>query len=401
MFQMLLKHLLVFFKMRSSNSMKIGIVIKEFTLKKGGVERYAVNISKILADQGYDVNIFTSFYEGIPDKKMKCHKVPLLRNPSILKIVSFPLFCRWIMKKKVLDITYALTPLYPVDIYRIGEGLHIDVLRYRYNSGKIKLSKLLNPKHLAILYLEKQIFRRNNFRKIVCNSNILKERTVYNYGVSPDDISVIYNGINTEIFNPDAQRYRLPIRRSMGISDEEFVILFVSNDFYRKGLSRAIDAIYDFSKHFRKRWRFVVAGRDNPFRYIKRAREYGIDRHIIFTGMRTDIERLYGMSDVLLLPTLYDPFANVVLESIACGTPVITTRINGASEIIEDGKTGFVIDGRKDEIVSALMNVSDGGLLELMRKKCKEESRNFTIERHVETLLKLFSEVIESRTKVS
>ncbi|MEM7828152.1 MAG: glycosyltransferase family 4 protein [Candidatus Aenigmatarchaeota archaeon] len=374
--------------------MRIAIAIKEFTLRKGGAERYAVNIARQFARMGIDVHIFSSYCDNIEDKNITYHRVPIIRKPSILKIISFPLLCRSIIAQNNYDLTYALTPVFPVDVYRIGEGLHIDVLRYRYGSGRIKISKLLSPRHLAILSIERRLFKKGNYKRIVCNSRMLMERTIFNYSVPRENISVIYNGVDQERFNPDVKIFRSEMRRLMDLKEDDLVILFVSNDFYRKGLKKAIEALSDFNVLFSGGWKLVVVGRDRAEPYMRLAKKGGIKDRIVFLGMRDDIEKFYGMADILLLPTLYDPFANVVAESIACGTPVITTRINGASEIVEDGKTGILIEGNRNEIVDALFSVSRKERREIMSKNCENAGKNFSINEHCKILIQLFSEIL-------
>ena len=63
-----------------------------------------------------------------------------------------------------------------------------------------------------------------------------------------------------------------------------------------------------------------------------------------FEGLRADVERCYAGADLFVLPTLYDPFANTCLEAMACGLPVLTTAVNGATELMRDGRHGAVLE---------------------------------------------------------
>src|SRR5436309_14776541 len=67
-----------------------------------------------------------------------------------------------------------------------------------------------------------------------------------------------------------------------------------------------------------------------------------------FVGEVADLRPVYSAADILILPTIYDPFSNACLEALACGLPVITTRANGFSEIIEDGVHGSIVDFAND-----------------------------------------------------
>jgi UDP-glucose:(heptosyl)LPS alpha-1,3-glucosyltransferase len=85
-----------------------------------------------------------------------------------------------------------------------------------------------------------------------------------------------------------------------------------------------------------RKMRLLVAGRGNQ-RYYK-------SKRVHFLGEIPDPVRIYSAADIFILPTIYDPFSNACLEALACGLPVITTRSNGFSEIIEDGLHGSIVD---------------------------------------------------------
>src|SRR5438046_10150095 len=86
--------------------------------------------------------------------------------------------------------------------------------------------------------------------------------------------------------------------------------------------------------------RLLFAGRGNH-------RSYKSNR-VQFLGEVLDLARIYAAADIFILPTIYDPFSNACLEALACGLPVITTRANGFSEILEDGVHGSIIDFAND-----------------------------------------------------
>ena len=154
-----------------------------------------------------------------------------------MKVLTFPANARKHLKKDSFDLVYALTPLYPVDIYRVGEGIHVDVLSARFPNPVRRFFRLLNPKHQAILSIEKKLFTPGNFRAIITNSKSVKERLNAVYGVPARRVSVIYNGYDGKLFNPDKRAFRSGVRLANGIKDTDKLILFAANDFKRKGLA--------------------------------------------------------------------------------------------------------------------------------------------------------------------
>ena len=109
----------------------------------------------------------------------------------------------------------------------------------------------------------------------------------------------------------------------MQLRDDEIAVLFVGSGWERKGLRYATEAVGSLGEKFR----LFVAGRGRGRKVDGRA----VQR----LGAVRDLPALYAAADIFLLPTLYDPFSNACLEALATGMPVVTTRENGFSEIIE------------------------------------------------------------------
>jgi UDP-glucose:(heptosyl)LPS alpha-1,3-glucosyltransferase len=133
----------------------------------------------------------------------------------------------------------------------------------------------------------------------------------------------------------------------------------------------------------------AVAGRGEKAPYVSLARKKGVNAdRMFFAGHVKDIEKWYGMADVFVLPSRYEPFANVCLEAMACGLPVITTKTNGASEIITPGEDGFILEDWKDSatLSTFLSRLADKDLLRKMGEKAARKATGFTWERHLEEM---------------
>ena len=117
-------------------------------------------------------------------------------------------------------------------------------------------------------------------------------------------------------------------------------------------------------------------------------------RKIKWVGRVSNPQDYYGAADLMVLPTRYDPFANVCLEAMACGTPVATTTMNGAAEVIEDGASGFIVNsedvGGLRDALARFLNAPAAERRE-MGRRAAEVARKYTYESHAESLAKLFS----------
>ncbi len=376
--------------------MKIALVVKEHVESKGGLERYAVNLSRSFARKGVEVHVYANRWDE--EEGLIFHYVPYTRWNSILKVITFPRNLKKHLSRASFDLVYGLTPFYPLDIYRVGEGLHTDVLRERFPNPLRRFTRYLNPKHLLILRTERNLFKPENSRRIITNSKMVKKRLVERYEVAPERIRVIYNGCDQSRFNLASKVHRADIRLHHGISESEPLILFSGNDFKRKGLSHLLKAL-SVLKQKGTFVKLLVTGAGKAAPYKKMATKLGIKGQVLFAGSVSDMERYYGAADIFVLPTLYDPFSNVCLEAMASGLPVITTTKNGASEIITEGVDGFVIGDPLNTLILAdrietLFEMEGAG------EAAAEKAAAYTIESNVSATLDLCNELTDSRKVV-
>jgi UDP-glucose:(heptosyl)LPS alpha-1,3-glucosyltransferase len=133
--------------------------------------------------------------------------------------------------------------------------------------------------------------------------------------------------------------------------------------------------------------------------YERLAQRLGIADHVSFVGHCAQMRRAYFAADFLVHPTFYDPCSLVVLEALACGLPVITTRYNGASELLRPGHEGYVVDTPHDHarLAWAMLQLMDPA----RRRQCSAAARRaaaaWTFEHHYRQLLDVFQEVIHQK----
>jgi UDP-glucose:(heptosyl)LPS alpha-1,3-glucosyltransferase len=198
--------------------------------------------------------------------------------------------------------------------------------------------------------------------------------------------------------------YRDEIRKRYGISDNDIVLLFVGSGFERKGLGFLINAISRLKTPRPRsakrggqdsRLKLLVVGKGNYNYYRQMAKKSGIEKDVIFVGTTNEIEKFYASSDIFILPSFYDPFSNACLEAMASGLPVITTRNTGASEIIEDGKEGFILDdpSNVEEMASKIGLLMDQNLREAFGKRARQKAEGFIIGDSVRKIMGLFDEL--------
>jgi UDP-glucose:(heptosyl)LPS alpha-1,3-glucosyltransferase len=186
------------------------------------------------------------------------------------------------------------------------------------------------------------------------------------------------------------------MREKFGIPPDTVVVLFVAMDFERKGLDFLLKALSLVRKQMVM---LIVAGKDKSSKYQRMAEKLKLADRVKFIGYYPRVEEIYGIGDMLVLPTLYDPFSNCCLEALACGIPVVTTRQNGASELIEDGKNGFIVESGSN--TSAIAEKIDLLFSREIREKMAERAlrsvKDLTVAIHAGMVLKLFQEVLAEK----
>ncbi|MBF0464567.1 MAG: glycosyltransferase family 4 protein [Nitrospirae bacterium] len=315
--------------------MKIAFIRKRFD-PFGGAENYLQTLCSRLISEGYEISVLTRDWrqtEGV-----SFYKVPV--NP-LCSALSFNRSVKKLIANLKFDCTVSFERTTTQDIYRAGDGCHSTWLKRRavIENPLRRFSFKINPNHRAILNIEKECLKKTPV--IVANSNMVKQDIIADYGISAEKIRVLYNGVDLKRFNKDNRDiYRAALRQELGISDSVPVVVFVGSGYERKGLPTLLHAVSLINDDIR----VLVAGKGDIAKYKRLSKKLGIMERCIFSGPVKAIERVYAAGDIFVLPTLYDPFSNASLEAMASGLPVITTKTNGVSELIENGINGAVLD---------------------------------------------------------
>jgi UDP-glucose:(heptosyl)LPS alpha-1,3-glucosyltransferase len=377
--------------------MRVALVSKQFSMTHGGAERFSVNLARKLCNAGHEVHAVAEAVEDLPSE-VQVHFVRTRRKPAFWRVVSFAKKARQLVSGLSVDVVYGLTQFFPQDLYRMGGGVHRHWMRVRYPSTVLRLlNYMVNPAHLAHIWLENRIYRTDNYRLIVTNSKLCREHAQIYYNVPAERIRVVYNGVDHCTFNPEAASLgREPLRHELGIDEHDLVVLFVASNWKRKGLGTLLSAIAELGDEA-NHLHVLVVGRGRPEAYRALAQKLGLTERLHFVGATKNVLKYYGAADLFVLPTLYDPFANVCLEAMACGLPVITTADNGASEIISSGDNGFIQKDPRD--ARELGEYLRASLLPhkrvMMGKSARKTAETFTLEKNLEETLDLFHLIVQ------
>ncbi len=386
--------------------MKIAFVIADYAPSRGGQERYLERLIGALSARGHDLHVFAASCEPGAGRGFAFHRVPLPRLAGrSMRAALFIRNTRRMLAGGRYDIVSGLARFYPLDVYRMGGGLHRAWLREKAGTAAGRAASYTRPFNWLALILERRIFDPRRCRRVIANSRLCRGQLLDLYPYPAERVSVIYNGIDHEEFHPRlGAEHRRAVRAGLGIPGGAAVALFASNNPGRKGLETALRAAAAAGGPPRPGAPadgpyILVAGRGRTDTFEGLARSLGIARRARFLGHVSDLRPIYGASDYLILPTRYDPFANVCLEAMACGLPAVTTRMNGASEIITDGVDGFVVADPMDVAAfsGAMAALADEERRARMGEAAREKSLAFSVGANAEATLAIYRRAAEER----
>ena len=375
--------------------MKIGLVCRNFTATRGGLEQDTVILSQALARRGHDVHILCNRGEQIPG--VTIHHVPIFPFSSPGKNLSFAMTASRTGSRLGLDILQSMERIWSQDIFRLSDSINPVQMEARYPNALVRGLKRIGPRRQALTFLERRIFEKGGARFVLAISKLVKTQIRNHYQIPEEKIVVIYNSVDTRKFNPATTGvFRAEMRERFAVTDKEPLILFLGNDFKRKGLLLLLEALASMKK---ETFTLIVAGSDRPGKYLRFAVKNGIGSKVRFIGHHPCPEKLYAASDLFVLPTRDDTFGNVCLEAMACGVPVIATHTAGASELIDHGMNGYVANSWDAAELSTWIGtfLHQAGKT-AMGANAAEKAAEFTMDRHMEQVLSLYKRVYEGKT---
>lgn len=370
--------------------MKIALVRQRYTAF-GGAERFVSRAIQALQAQGAEVTIVTRHWEAANGMHaLQCNPFYL---GSLWRDWGFARGVCKLLGDGKFDLVQSHERIACCDLYRAGDGVHREWLEQRRRVlgpwGRLGLS--LNPYHRYALAAEKRMFQSPRLKAVICNSLMVRDEIRDYFGLPPEMLHIIYSGVDGAVFHPGLRiEFREGVRASHGIPEQATLFLFVGSGYQRKGLAAALHALSALPGDAH----LLVVGKDkkeNSFQSL--AARLGIEARVHFAGALKDVKPCYGAADMLVLPTLYDPFPNVALEALACGLPVLTSSKSGAAEFIREGENGYVCDALDVTGIAQRMRAYlDAGAPERreMQDAARQTVSELTLEHMGQELLKLY-----------
>ncbi len=181
-------------------------------------------------------------------------------------------------------------------------------------------------------------------------------RWLIDSGVPAGVVQTVYNATDFVSLNGEYACAPREVRQEFGLPENSRLIGLFAKVSLIKGHDLLLEALPHVLRSHPDTYVLFVGSTESEFaeRAQQRARELGVHRHVVFAGVRADIARLMQAVDVVTLPSRSETFGLVVLEAMALGKPVVTTRAGGLPELVRDGETGILVDFTTASLAHAL-----------------------------------------------
>ncbi len=389
--------------------------------EQGGQPIYIKNISRLLSDE-YMIDIFTR-----KKKESEDTVTPLSPDVNVVRIEAGPVefvpkkelythinefFMGVVRWSKEHDKRYSLIHSHywysGIVALKLRDALEFPVVHNCHSLGRIKYDVLnkKKPPYADMRLLEEEvILKRAN--AIVASTPQEVKNILDLYDVSGENIELIRAGVDKSLFKP-INKEKAVEKTGM---DFENILLFVGRITKAKGLSILVKALEKVKKQFDSEVKLLVAGGDvsgvmhseeeerQKQKLKKMLTELELEDNVKFLGPveREELPYYYSLADVCVVPSRYETFGLVAVEAMACGVPVVASKVGGLEHTIKHGYSGLhFVPGKADSLAESILNLlKNSQKLKKMRMNArKRAARRFSLERTVEQIKKLYRSLI-------
>ncbi|MGB7128360.1 MAG: glycosyltransferase family 4 protein [Candidatus Rhabdochlamydia sp.] len=327
-------------------------LLKSSLTQTGGLEKYTWQIAQRFCQKKFPVTLLTTGTSHPPFESdyLNIVSFPIDYRLSVLNLLQFNRCCAQYIKKHPTPIIFGLDRNQFQTHIRAGNGVHAAYLNYRAQEEGVykKLSFFFNPLHQMTLQLEKKAFEHPELQILFTNSHLVKQEVLSYYDIAPEKIQVVHNGVEWTVLEPYFQSWhqkKQAILQDLKLPSSCYHFLFIGNNYRRKGLSKLLQALSLISN---QSFHLSVIGKEYHLAdFQQQVSALNLESKVTFFGPRNDTYQFYQYADSLVIPSFYDPFANVTIEALAMGLFVVSSARNGGSEILSP-TTGTVIESLED-----------------------------------------------------
>lgn len=377
----------------------------------GGAGVYAKNLVDALS-KNHEITVITpnfykmpgfSFENGITIIRLPIINVPFFCYFSFLFSLIF-FFFKFTKSHKMFDIIHSngISDFSLINLYNNTPRV---IMIHSLSQGIIKAE---NPNFFKRIfekgennyisgYIEKRVLTSSNF--IIANSNYMKNEMINNYNINPKKIIVIYPGVKIPISqkNHDISNFG-----EINLEKKCFKLLFIGRLIKRKGLHFLLDAIKKLVDAELKNIKLIVIGTGPEYHNsLKLIRKLHIEDYVVFLGYQSDeaVSVWYKKCDLVVIPSLNEPFGIVVLEAMLAKKPIVTSNCGAFPELIENNINGFLVNPINSSLIAeAIKKIMDDKKMRTImgENNFNKVINNFTWEKNAFETCKIYHSLVNT-----
>lgn len=375
--------------------MNIATVIFRAERERGGAERYAIDLSNELIRRGHTVDVLASTHGD-------CGVATPVHIPAhgLTRAARYRRFIDHVQQRVEADrydIVHAHLPVRSCDVYSAQSGLELFALRDGHRAKPTAtrqfvamLTNRLSIKRNLVARVEADLLNSPRPPITVCLSDRERHEAAAAFPNAASRMATMYCLPDDSRFDPEGlDKRRKQMRKVLGLREDVPMFVFAGQDFERKGLATALRALALTKNPLAI---LYVLGGGDVGKYSRLALRAGVVGRALFPGRVENVDDYLAAADGFILPTRYEPFGMVVVESMLMGCPPIVSKVAGASEVVGHDRTGYLI-GELDDVAgyaAAMDRLCDPAVADRLRRACLAERERFSYARQVDTIEALY-----------
>ncbi len=363
--------------------LRIAVLNRTFSSTGGGAERYSIAMVEQLSAR-HEMHVFAQEFDhqwpGVTYHRISAP----LRKPRWVNQLWFSTVTWWATRHG-FDVVHSHENIWHGDV----QTVHVLPVRYNLFHGRTGWRHILqwfkvmtSPRLLTYLSLERLRYAAGPGRQVVVTAESLRAIMALSYPVCRDRLSVITPGITMPWF-PVTSRRKHEARAQLGLPVTGSCLLFVGNDYRKKGLATLLDALAQLPAGV------VLAVVGNPAHipaFRKQVQALNLGSRVFFLGSLRDTGPAYEAADCLVHPTLEDTFGMVVLEAMAHGLPVVVSGPDycGISGLLQHGVNAMILQDPRNavQLIQVLEQIlSQQALQDRLRQRATEFAAHYQWEK--------------------
>lgn len=381
----------------------VAIICESVRPSRGGCETYVADLCHWLASDGHRVHIYCveSDRSALPSQ-VSVHILPRSTGPRFWRPWAFARACRRALRGQPHDVIIGLVKTLSQDVLMLQGGFHF--ASAAANVGKHSkwwlralawLGQRCSWTYWSYRLLERRQLAASSL--VVVPSHWVASQAQSRSFIDASAIRVVPNAIAPErLLATDRPCRRTTLREQLGLTPEHVAGLFCGHNYRLKGLApllAALAAVPHPDLHL------LVCGDPRVKRWRRLAERLGLQNRVHFLGFVADVRDAYFAADFLVHPSFYDPCALVTLEALACGLPVLTTRTNGAHELLPPPLAALTVESGHDHagLVRGLKQLCDAGLRAELARAARQAAAAWTMHDHFQALFTVLREAIDRK----